>query len=54
VLCLTSLFKKHGFAIKPFSFLRDHFQDVSFVPLNHARSEAERYDSPDKSGSNSL
>ena len=42
VLCLISLFKKYGFAIEPFSLLRDHFRDVSFVPLNHARSEAER------------
>ncbi len=38
VSCLTSLFKKYGWAIKPFSLLRDHFRDVSFVPLNHARS----------------
>ncbi len=45
VLCLTSLFKKYGCAIKPFSLLRDHFRDVSVVPLNHARSEAERYNS---------
>jgi hypothetical protein len=44
-LCLTSVFKKYVFAIKPFSLLRDHFRDVSFVPLNHARSEAERYNS---------
>ncbi len=47
VLCLISLFKKYGFAIKPFSLLRDHFRDISFVPLNHKNS-------PDKSGSNSL
>jgi len=45
MLVLISLFKKYGFAIKPFSLLRDHFRDVSFVPLNHARSEAERYNS---------
>jgi hypothetical protein len=38
VLCLISLFKKYGFAIKPFSLLRDHFRGVSFVPLNPARS----------------
>ncbi len=38
VLCLISLFKKYGFAIKPFSLLRDHFRDVSFVQLNPARS----------------
>jgi hypothetical protein len=33
VLCLRSLFKKYGFAIKPFSLLRDHFRDLSFVLL---------------------
>jgi hypothetical protein len=38
VLCLRSLFKKDGFAIKPFSLLRDHCRDVSFVPLNHSIS----------------
>ncbi len=31
-------FKKHVFATKPFSLLRDHFWDVSFVPLNHKNS----------------
>jgi hypothetical protein len=45
VSCLTSFFKKFGSAIKPFPLLRDHFRDISFVPLNHARSEAERYNS---------
>jgi hypothetical protein len=32
------MFRKYGFAIKPFSLLRDHFRDVSFVPLNHENS----------------
>jgi hypothetical protein len=45
VLCLISLFKKYGFAIKPVSLLRDHFRDVSFVSLNPARSEEERQNS---------
>jgi hypothetical protein len=30
LLCLASQFKKHVFAIKPFSLLRDHFRDVIF------------------------
>jgi hypothetical protein len=38
VLCLISLFKKYGFAIEPFSLLRDHFRDVSFVSLNPKNS----------------
>jgi hypothetical protein len=42
VSCPTSSFQKYGFAIKPFSLLREHFRDVSFVPLNPARSEAKR------------
>jgi hypothetical protein len=40
-----SMFKNYGWTIKAFSLLRDHFRDVSFVSLNHARSEVERYNS---------
>jgi hypothetical protein len=32
--------RKCDVAKKPFALLRDHFQDVSFAPPNHARSEA--------------
>jgi len=42
VWCLNCSFKKQSVAIKPFPGLREHFRDVSDLPLNHKNSPPRR------------